>query len=345
MKPLTRSPFLLGSLAAALALAGCQKREPTPATLAPLPTATVRVATVERKSQAATEEVTGTVRASVRASIEARISGRIGRLPVVAGQKVNRGELLAALDVRETQARLDQAKASLEQAERDLVRFTALLKQEAVTRAEYDAVEARQRVAKAACTEAETMLGYATVNAPFHGVITRKLAEVGDLAAPGRPLLEMEDPASLRFEASVPEALVRLVEPGTQLSVHISAASGELAGKVTEIAPVADPVSRTFLVKLDLPPTDGLRAGQFGRVSLPLEAQESLRVPVTAVTKRGQMEFVYVVTGGIAKLRIVKTGRAFGDEVEIVSGLEAGDQIIVGDASQLQDGQPVQVQS
>jgi RND family efflux transporter MFP subunit len=329
-------------LSAALWLAGCHKpSEPLPA--AKLPAATVRAQPVQTKTYPATEEVVGTVRAKLRATLEAKLSGRIETMPVSAGQLVKKGALLAQLEVRETQAKLDQAKAVREQSARDRQRLEALLLQKAVTQQEYDAVLARFRVSEAAVSEAQTMLDYATLTAPFDGVITRKLAEVGDLASPGRALLELEDPGALRLEADVPEALLERVQAGGKLPVRLATLTNEISGTVSEIAPVADPNSRTFRVKLDLPPNPGLRSGQFGRLVVPVGESSNLRVPAAALVRRGQMEMVFVVVKSQVQLRLVKTGRRLGEEMEILSGLEAGEPIVTEGAAALVDGQPVEV--
>ncbi len=274
--------FLSSLVATALLLAGCgHKRESVAA--ASLPAASVQVATVEKKARTATEEVMGTVRAKLRATLEAKVSGRIERMLAIPGQTVAAGELLVQLDAREIQAKLDQALAVRQQAESDLKRFTALFEARSLTQAEFDNARARANVARAAVSEAETMLGYTKVTAPFAGVVTRKHADVGDLATPGRPLLEMEDSTVLRLEADVPEAVVGKLKLGDKLPVRISTLETELDGIVSEIAPAADPNSRTFLVKLDLPGTPSLRAGQFGRVAMPVGETSALRVPASAV--------------------------------------------------------------
>jgi len=174
-------------------------------------------------------------------------------------------------------------------------------------------------------------------------VITKKSADVGDLATPGKTLLEIEDPTALRFEADVPEAIIGSIAAGAGMTVH--SGTFEMTGTVSEIAPVADAQSRTFLVKLDLPQTPGLRTGQFGRVAIPLSETSVLRIPVSAVVQRGQMEIVFVVEKGRAQLRLVKTGKRFGNEVELVSGIEAKEQVAVENVSRLSDGQRVEVQS
>ena len=276
----------------------------------------------------------GTVRAKLHSVIEAKVSGKIEQMLVVPGQKVKAGELLVQLDAREVQAQLDQALAVRQQAESDLKRATDLFQQKILSQSEYDSAQSKFRVADAAATEAKTLLGYTKVTAPFDGVITRKYADVGDLAAPGKPLLEMEDARDLQLEADVPEAVIGHLALGDKLGVRVSGVSNELAGVVSEIAPSADPNSRTFLVKLDLPPTPGLRAGQFGRVAVPVGETSALRVPASAVLQRGEMELVFVVVNGHAQLRIVKTGKRVGDEVELVSGVDAGEQVVVDGAAQ-----------
>jgi RND family efflux transporter MFP subunit len=342
MKTLHSLPSLTVAALAVMAAAGCSKPPASPraaqAALAPL-TATVHV--VGTGTHQAVEEVVGTVRAKLRAVLEAKVSGRIEHLPVVTGQRVKQGELLVRLDAREIRARLDQALAVREQAENDLGRFSALLQQQAVTRAEFDAVQARQRVAQAAVTEAETLLGQSTLVAPFDGVVARKWVEIGDLAVPGRALVEIEDPIQLRFEANVPEALIDRVEPGKQLTVRVASVDRLIDAVVAEIAPSADPNSRTFLVKLDFPPQPALRAGQFGRVAIPVGEIAALRVPAAAVVQRGQMELVFVVEQGRAQLRLIKTGKRLGDEVEVISGVQAGETVILSGVHTLLEGQPI----
>lgn len=331
-----------GLCAAALLVAGCHKEGAGPGQTERMPAAKVATAAVAEKTYPATEEVTGTVRSKTRASIEAKVSGRIEKMLVVLGQRVKAGELLVQLDAREIQARLDQAKAVLEQTREDRKRFEKLLKSTSVTQQEFDAVVARDRVAEAAVREAETLFGYTTVIAPFAGVITRKLADIGDVAAPGRALLELEDPDVLRLESDFPEALMAQVHAGDNLEIRLANATNTLAGTISEISPAADPNSRTFGVKMDLPAGTSARLGQFGRVAVPTGQITTVRVPAGAVVVRGQMEIIFASAGGKAQLRLVKTGKRFGNEVEILAGLRAGETIVTDGAAALVDGQPLE---
>jgi RND family efflux transporter MFP subunit len=254
---------------------------------------------------------------------------------------VKAGDLLAQLDAREIQAKLDQARALRDQATRELERARKLFEQKITAQAEFDAVDARQRVAAGAATEAETAFGYSKIVAPFDGVVTRKLADVGDLAAPGKPIVEMEDPSALRFEAGVPETLIGSIQIGDKLPVRVSSLTVDLPGTVVEVAPVADSATRTFLVKLDLPSTEGLRSGQFGRVIVPTGKGETLWVPASAVVPRGQMETVFVEVNQHAQLRLVRTGKRTAKEIELLAGISAGESVVVEGAEQLGDGQPI----
>jgi RND family efflux transporter MFP subunit len=162
----------------------------------------------------------GTVRPKLQSVIEAKVSGQIEKMLVVPGPQVKTGETLVQLNVREIQAKLDEALALQEQAQNDLKRYSMLVEKRAVTQQEFDAIQTRARVAKAAVTQAQTNLAYATIIAPFDGVITRKLADVGDLASPGKPLVEVEDTKSLRLEADIPEAIFSRVEICAKFSVR-----------------------------------------------------------------------------------------------------------------------------
>jgi RND family efflux transporter MFP subunit len=301
------------------------------------------VQTVESKSRAVTEEVVGTVRAKLHATLEAKLSGRIDKLPVVLGQRVKAGELVARLHAAEISARLEQAEAAVEQAQRDWKRSTALFEQQALTRADYDSAQSRERLAKGAAAEAKAMMSYVEILAPFDGVVTKKWVDVGDLAAPGKPLISIEDPSALQLEADVPQAIAAHVQREARLAVRVDGIKDDLTGMVSEIAPTADPISRTFQVKADLTAQPGLSSGQFARLLVPIGESNSLRVPLSAVVQRGQLEIIFVVSNQHAHLHLVKTGKRVGDEIEILSGLQPGDSIVVEGAPQLTDGQPAEV--
>lgn len=334
---------MMAVFALALCLTGCgAKPENSCGGSSDRPIASVQTQIVRSKPQPITEEVVGTVRARLHATLEARLSGRIDALPVVLGQRVKAGELLARVDAAEINARLEQAEASLEHAERELKRLSVLFEKRSVSQADYEAAQARHRVARGALAEAKAMMSYVEVRAPFDGVVAKKWADVGDLAAPGKPLISFEDPSELQLEADVPQTIVAHVRRDEQLIARVDGVSGELAGKVTELSLTADPVSRTFRVKVDLTPQPGLSPGQFARLLVPVGTTDSLRVPASAVVQRGQLEIVFGVENRHALFHLVKTGQRIGDELEILSGLNAGDAVVVEGAAQLTDGQLVE---
>jgi len=306
------------------------------------PALPVEVVEVQTAPRAVVEDVVGTVRTKTRAVVEAKVSGRIAKLPVVLGQKMKAGDLVVEIDAQEIRSRYERAKAERDQAKQDLERATVLVKKQVMSRQEFDGVEARFRVAEASANEAEAMLGYARVTSPFDGVVSRKLAEVGDLAIPGRPLLEIEDRGTLRFEADIPEALIAGISAGQKILVRLPSAGKVLEAEVVEVSPTADAASRTFLIKLDLPADSVIRAGQFGRAAIPVGTADSIRVPLRAVVRRGQMEMVFVNRDGAAVLRLVKTGKREGEDIEILSGLTPGESVIVSGAAGLVDGQRVE---
>lgn len=340
MKLITRPPLV--TVVLMLILTGCGKHGDAAEQGASAPPARVAVAGAVSRPVWDEEEVVGSVEAAQRAVLSAKVTGVIEAIKVAPGAKVGRGEVLATIDAREIKARLDQAVAAQDQAQKDFARIQRLLQSGSSTRQEFDAATTRLRTADAGLVEARTMLQYTSISAPFDGVVTRKLVEVGDLATPGKPLLEMENSSVLRFECEVPEALVDRIQMGSTLPVRVDAAGAELAGVVSEIAPSASAGSRTFLVKLDLPSAEKLRAGQFGRVRVPVRERPAILVPETAVVRRGQIESVFVVQDGKARLRLVKSGRTLDGAVEILSGLSGGEQVVTGDAALLTDGAPVE---
>lgn len=307
-----------------------------------LSTLPVRTKRVQSEERTLTEEVMGTIQPKLRATLEAKVSGRIDRLPVVVGQRIREGELVARIEAVEIQARVEQAEAGLEQAVRDLKRVSTLFEQKAMTQSELDAVKTRERVARGGVAEARAMLSYMEVKAPFDAVVTAKRVDVGDLAMPGKPLVDVEAPSMLRLEADVPQSLVGRLKLGMRLMGQVDGVGGEVAGAVVEVGPTADPVTRTVRVKVDLETREGLASGQFARLRVPVGERRVVRVPAVAVVERGQMDVMFSVVQGKARLLLVRPGRRVGDEVEILSGLRDGDVIVVEPASRLVDGQPVE---
>jgi membrane fusion protein, multidrug efflux system len=335
----------LSLLALMAVAAGCSKKhEPQAAPAETLPPAQVRVQKIQSVKQPVVEEVVGTVQPRLQAVIEAKVSGRITHLPVTLSQSVKQGDLLVELATQEIQAKLDQANAAFHQAELEFNRTSNLRKQQAATQAELDAAQARYFGAKAAVAEAEALSGYSKVLAPFDGVVSRKLADEGDLAMPGKPLLELEGRTGLRLVADVPGLLADHMECGTKMAVRVDTVPDAIMGTVAEISPAADPASRTVRVKVDLLATPGVRSGQFGRLAVPVSESTFLFVPPPALVQRGQLEILFVAAEGKAQMRLVRSGKQTAQGIEILSGLAPGEAVVTEGAALLRDGQPLQFQ-
>ena len=325
---------------AGLLLAGCGSEETPPAPEALAPVAVSRHL-VESRLLPVFEEVVGTVRPRKEAQVTAKVTGRLLEMKAIPGMKVKAGEALAKLDVGELDAALVRAEAALEQAGRDVARFRSLRESGAVAVADLEQAEARERMAAATVAETKTMVENASVTAPFDGTVTRKYLEPGDLASPERPIFAMEDSSLLRLEIHVAEAMAGSLAIGSKFRVEVGGAGAEIEGVVSELSPSADVGSRTFLVKLDLPALETLRAGQFGRAFLPRGERPAILVPSEALISRGQMDYVFVVAENTARLRIVSTGAKREGRTEILAGLDGGETIVLSPAATLRDGQPV----
>jgi RND family efflux transporter MFP subunit len=306
-----------------------------------LPVAKVTTAKVQSKQIPVLEIVPGTVQAKNKASISPKVTGDIVEMPIRLGQHVNEDDLLVKISAKEISSRLHQAQASLDKARRDLKREEELLRQGASTPELINDLKIQLRVATAAAEEAETMVGYTEIRAPFAGVITRKNTNEGDLALPGQPLLELEDPSLLRVESYIPEAIALHVKAKDKLVVQIPSQQETFTGTVEEVSFAANPQTRTFLIKIELPKETKARSGQYATVSICGKSKAALVIPQAAIQKYGQIERVFVVQDKHAHLRIIKTADSVNDFVEVLSGLDEQETIVLDGADKLKDGQPV----
>ena len=336
-------PVMLFALLLLLAGCGGTSKEQSDARSSAVKKVTVVAA--EQRALRDVQKIMGTVEARSRAQIETKVQSRVEQIAVALGSRVQAGDVLAELDTRDITARFRQTQAIYEQAAQDLKRFETLLSQQAATQQEYDGVKTRVAVAEANRQEAEAMLSYARIVAPFSGVVTEKMIDRGDLAIPGRPLFTVEQDGTPRFVLTIPESSAERIARGDSVQIEIPASDTILMGVVTELSPSADPMTRSYLVKADLPSAARLRPGQFGRLLLPTGEANALFVPSGAVVRRGQLELVYVVTNdNRASLRMVRTGREMSGWTEILSGLNPGENIVTSGLSELSDGDQIERQ-
>jgi RND family efflux transporter MFP subunit len=237
-----------------------------------------------------------------------------------------------------TSAELDEALAGLRAAEARFASADARVKQ----------AEAARTGATAAGDAASVTASFATITAPFAGVVTEKLVEPGNMAAPGTPLVRVEDVGNFRLDVRVDESRAQFVRIGDRVGVKVDGAAADgrvldTTGEIIEVARAVDADTRAFLVKVALPASEGLRSGMFGRVSLRGTEQKVLLVPAAAVVRNGQLTFVFAIDKGRARLRMVSLGERTEDGVEVLAGLADGETVVVNVPPGLVDGQPVKV--
>lgn len=301
-----------------------------------LQTAIVRWVTVPRR-----ESAVGTITPVRETDIGSKILARVKEVRVDAGQRVSPGQTLVLLDDTDLVSRCDQASAAVGEAEAahsqaraDFERIERLAEAESAAAHEVTtatnnlrAAEARLERARNALAEAETMLGYATISAPFVGTVVDTHVEVGDMVSPGQSLLTMYDPSKMQLVANVREALAERLKVGEAVDVRVEALAKTCQGVIDQIVPQAEPGSRSFQVKVSGPCPPGIYSGMFGRLLIPLETEDVLLVDARAIQRVGQLELVDVVASGVLNRRAVRTGRAFDGRVEVLSGLRAGEKV------------------
>jgi membrane fusion protein, multidrug efflux system len=285
-----------------------------------------------RETQDSLEEVDRNIHAAESAHAAALANERLAKATFNRYQMLFDRRSVSPQEFDEIRARYEVAKAESERAERMLQ----------VTKARRNQVQARIDQAKADVANAQVYAGYSRIAAPISGVVVAKQADVGSMAMPGTPLLTIEDSSHYQLEASVQESQLGKIQLHDRVRVMIEAVGDrELAGTVDEIVPAADPASRTYVVKVALPNVSGaqLRTGLYGKAAFVSGQRKVLAIPQVAVVQQGQLTSAFVVDqSGFARLRLVKTGKAYGDRVEVLSGLTEGEQIVSERVAEIRDG-------
>jgi RND family efflux transporter MFP subunit len=309
-------------------------------------------------------EIHGTVEASQVAAISARVMAMVTAVHVHTGQEVRQGQLLLEIDpqaskgqVTQAQGALSQAQAALALAERNYERFKALAEVRAASelevdmaRMQYEQASGAVEQASGAVAAASSVAGDARVTAPFDGRVAQKMVEVGDLAAPGRPLMKIESIAGRRLTISIPESLMQQakLQIGAHLTIRIDSRPdlGSLQGTVVEVAPGADPASHSLQAKIDLPVAE-LTTGAAGRAWIRTATRSAIAVPNDAILRQGGLNLVVIRTDkGIAASRVVTVGQEMADDkVEILSGLAGGETVLIGLATTPATGSTVEALS
>lgn len=349
------SSKVVGALVAAGTLLGCgaahspSKKE--------IPAVAAATALVERASLPDRLTLYGTVTADRTAAVSSRVMANVVAVPARVGQAVAAGDVLVEIDPQtakgqEAQARgaAAQARAALSLAERNYERYKALAASGSASPLELDMTRMQYEQAKGAVQQGEGAVEAASsvaresrVTAPFAGRVSARLVEAGDLAAPGRPLVTIESATGRRLVVQVPAGTVAAsgLKAGQKLPVRIDGAGGDLTGTVVEMSPGADPGSHTYAVTLELAGSS-VATGLTGRAILDAGARASVLVPESAVLASGGVSLVAVKDdAGKARTRVVTTGASQGGKVEILSGLDGGETVLVGLTAPPADGAPV----
>jgi multidrug efflux pump subunit AcrA (membrane-fusion protein) len=287
-----------------------------------------------REAQTSVDEVEKNIRAAESAKVAAEANRNLAAATFKRYQALLERKSVSQQEFDEVQARYKVAEAEVERAERMLQSMQARRNQ----------VTARIDQAKADVAGAQVYAGYSRITAPINGIVTMKQADVGTLAAPGAPLLTIEDSNSFRLEAAVEESRIRDVRLNQPVTVLIDALGGEeLSGRVVEIVPSTDPASRSYTVRIELPARPLLRSGLFGRARFTAGERKVMTIPQKAIVQRGQLTGVYVIdSSGIARLRLITIGKAAGERIEVLSGLSDGDRVVTDAGSGVSDGSKVQ---
>ncbi len=326
----------------------------------------VKVSGITENNSSPFVTASGKIEAENSANLSTRMMGYVTKVHVQVGQKVGAGQLLVSINNTDLQAKKAQVDASILQAtagfnnaKKDYDRFVNLFKQQSASQKELDDMTARYEMAKAGLEGARQMrnevvaqFSYSNIKAPFSGVVTNTFVKEGDMANPGMPLVSVEGASKLQVMAMVSENDIVSIKKGMPVSVLVKSSNEKLSGKVSEVSISATNTGGQYLVKIDLGKTDNtVLSGMFVNVQFPVANKattsnsELLLVPESALVKQGQLTGIYTIgTGNVAILRWLRTGKNYGNQVEVLSGLSANEQYIVSADGKLYNGASVSVQ-
>lgn len=311
----------------------------------------VEVLRLEKQPVTVKQTLTGTLEAVNKIRLYNEESGRITRLPFYEGDRVKKGQVLVQLD--DTLLKLDvaRARAAREQAELDLSRVKTLLPKKIATEEEVAKAETEVDLARAEEKRQLTRLQRSSIRAPIDGIITDRLYETGDILPAQTHILTLVDPDALRLKAGLAERWMPLVKTGQPVNLRIDALAGQIfKARLNRIYPTINPESHKGIIEILLKPAPpNVLAGQFARADIVLNAGKKLTLPVPAVQYEIEGAYIYRIKDnkerGISQVEkvSVETGRQFGEQLEIVSGIKTGDRIVVRGFIGLRDGKSVEI--
>ncbi len=310
----------------------------------------VEVVAVEHRPVFLTQTISGTLEAVRKIRLYNEESGRITKLPYYEGDRVKKGTLLVQLDNALIKTDVAKARASREQAELDLSRLKKLLPKKIST--EEEVARARTEVDLAIAEEKRqlTRLKRTSIKAPIDGLITKRLYEPGDMLPPQSQILTIIDPTALRLKASLAERWLPLVKKGQPVTLHIDALGDKkFEAKVVRIHPTINASTHKGIIEILLSPVPkGATVGQFARAKIDLTATDRLIIPVHTIHYEPEGAYVYRIIKNdkgdtVAEKVFFEQGQQFASEAEILSGLNAGDQIVSRGFLGLRPGKKVEI--
>lgn len=334
-------------------LAGCKEKvKPGTAELKRQAVTGVEMAEVLPSSVDEYYETSGTVKAKTASIVASRVMGTVTSLSVREGDRVSAGQVLMTLDDRDVAQKVKAAEKALEAANQnkslmDITygRYRKLYEEKALSPQEIDQIGTQKKVAEieyeraeAGLAEARVYYGFTKLVSPISGVVTEKKIDAGSMAVPGIPLLTVEDSSSFRLDLNVDESLSGKIKTGMPVDIIIDSLSRKIKGRISEIVPAVNPVSRTFQSKVELR-GPGLRSGLYAKVRIPVGKKETMLIPKTAVIERGQLTGVYTVDeGNVVTYRLVRTGKEYDNTVEVLSGINPKERIVTRGTEKAVDG-------
>lgn len=331
-------------LSALALLSGCEPKaaaesRPRPAT--PVKVQTLSLATVEERLPAI-----GTLLAKESVLITSTVTEKVASLHFEEGQNLPAGAPIATLEQAEEQAQLASAKADLAEQQREIRRLKNLLASQSAAQTEYDQRLSAQQRAEAKIAEVQAKIDERTLRAPFAGIAGLREVSPGALVAPGDSITSLDDTSTMRLDLNLPSLLLRSLRQGMSVNAHSDALDNTFQGKITAINPRIDPVSRSVMVRAEIPnPNGALKPGMLMRVSLLKERREAIVVPSSALQSIEERHYVWLVDPQQqAERREIKLGIRLADQVEVLEGLNVGDQLIKEGYLMLRPGSAVAIQ-
>lgn len=322
----------------------------------------VQVEIVSKKPVESFYTTSATVKSKTNSVVASMLTGKVTSIAVQEGDSVKKGQLLLTIDARDLTQKASGASAGIKaaqmaassaaqnakMADRTYKRYKNLYDEKVITKQEFDQYTTQKNVAqlqyqqaqagvqqaRAGLGEVKVFQSYARVTAPVSGIVTQRNIDLGSTAIQGQPVFTIEAPGEAELVANIDESYLDKVKEGGEVSLEINGKT--IKRKITKAVKHIDPATRTFKVKIDIA---GLIGGQFAKINIPVAKKEAITVPKSAIIEKGELTGVYTVDSeNVISYRLIRTGKNYGENIEVLSGLSNGDKIITVGAQKAIDG-------